>query len=57
VAVGALAADQFFCASDFPHEPTHEFIESVEAFWKRPDLSEEAKAKILYDNPKRLYRL
>lgn len=57
VAVDALAADQFFCASDFPHEPTHEFIESVEEFWKRPDLSEAAKAKILYDNPKRLYRL
>ena len=57
VAVTALSADQFFCASDFPHEPTHEFIESVEEFWKRPDLSEAQKAKILYDNPKRLYRL
>jgi predicted TIM-barrel fold metal-dependent hydrolase len=56
-AVEALGPGQFFCASDFPHEPTHEFIESVEAFWERPDLSETAKANILYDNPRRLYRL
>jgi len=56
-AVEALGAQQFFCASDFPHEPTHEFIEAVEAFRKRPDLPEAAKANILYDNPKRLYRL
>jgi len=57
VAVEALGAQQLFCASDFPHEPTHEFIEAVEAFRKRPDLPEAAKANILYDNPKRLYRL
>ncbi len=57
VAVDAVGAGAFFCASDFPHEPAHEFIESVEAFAKRPDLPEEAKRRILYDNPKRLYRL
>lgn len=57
VAVKALGEDHFFTASDFPHEPPHEFIESVEAFWTRGDLSENAKTKILYDNPKRLYHL
>ena len=57
VAVEAVGDEHFFCASDFPHEPTHEYIESVEAFWERPDLPEGAKTKILYDNPKRLYHL
>src|SRR5437867_4397702 len=57
VAVGALRAGQFFCASDFPHEPTHEFLESVTAFQTRTDLSDAVKARIMYDNAKRLYRL
>jgi predicted TIM-barrel fold metal-dependent hydrolase len=57
VAVNAMGANHFFCASDFPHEPTHEFIETLEAFWQRPDLLKSVKTKILYDNPKRLYRL
>jgi hypothetical protein len=57
VVVDVLGADHFFCASDFPHEPTHEFIESVAAFRARADLSDAAKTRILYDNPKRLYRL
>ncbi len=57
VAVDALSAGQFFCASDFPHEPTHEFLESVTAFQTRTDLSDAVKARIMYDNAKRLYRL
>src|SRR5438046_542767 len=56
VAVDALSAGQFFCASDFPHEPTHEFLESVTAFQTRTDLSDAVKARIMYDNAKRLYR-
>lgn len=56
-AVEVLGADPFICASDFPHEPTHEFIESVGAFRARADLGDTAKARILYDNPRRLYRL
>ncbi len=55
-AVEALGPEQFFCASDFPHEPAHAFIDAVETFWKRPDIAEATKAKILYDNPRRLYR-
>src|SRR5213595_2382758 len=55
VAVDALSAGQFFCASDFPHEPTHEFLESVTAFQTRTDLSDAVKARIMYDNAKRLY--
>jgi uncharacterized protein len=56
-AVETLGADHFFCASDFPHEPPHEFIESVAEFRARPDLPDAAKTSILYDNPKALYRL
>ncbi len=37
--------------------PTHEFMESVAAFRARADLSDAAKTRILYDNPRRLYRL
>jgi hypothetical protein len=55
VAVEAVGEGHFFAASDFPHEPAHEFPEAVEAFLKRADVSESAKAKILFDNPRRLY--
>ena len=57
VALEALGAEHFVCASDFTHEPTSEFIESVTAFRARADVSDGAKARILYENPKRLYRL
>ena len=57
VAIQAVGEGHFFCASDFPHEPAHEFPENIEAFLKRPDLAESAKAKILYDNPRRLYQV
>jgi predicted TIM-barrel fold metal-dependent hydrolase len=57
VAVDALGAGHFFCASDFPHEPIHEFMEAVEGFGARRDLADAAKTRILYNNPKRLYRL
>ncbi len=55
VAIEAVGEGHFFCASDFPHEPAHEFPEAVEAFLKRPDLGESSKAKILAENPRRLY--
>jgi hypothetical protein len=55
VAIEAAGPGHFFAASDFPHEPAHEFPEAVEAFSKRSDLSESAKARILCDNARRLY--
>ncbi len=54
-AVAAVGEERFFAASDFPHEPAHEFPEAIEAFWKRPDLAESAKTRILCDNARRLY--
>ncbi len=56
-AIEAIGDGHFFCASDFPHEPAHEFPEAIGAFLKRPDLSDSAKTKILFDNPRRLYEL
>ena len=56
-AIDAIGDVHFFAASDFPHEPAHEFPEAVEAFLKRSDVSETSKARILADNPRRLYDL
>jgi predicted TIM-barrel fold metal-dependent hydrolase len=57
VAVESVGDGHFFAASDFPHEPAHEFPEAIEAFGKRADLTESAKARILVENPRRLYGL
>ena len=56
-ALKMLRDDIFFIASDYPHEPKEEFPEVLSAFMERQDVSEEAKGKILYENPKRLYKL
>ena len=57
VAIDAVGDVHFFAASDFPHEPAHDFPEAVEAFLKRSDVSEASKTGILADNPRRLYNL
>ena len=49
--------DIFFCASDYPHEPKHEFPEAIDEFMERVDVPETAKRKILWDNPIAMYRL
>jgi uncharacterized protein len=46
-----------FWASDFPHEGIVDMSQAVNEFRGREDLSEVAKRKISYDNPKKLYRL
>ncbi len=50
-----LRDDILFCASDFPHEPAHEFRQNVAKFLAREDVREETKRKILWDNPIRMY--
>jgi uncharacterized protein len=47
----------FFSASDFPHEPRHEYPEALESFEQRSDVAQSAKRKILWDNPVQMYRL
>jgi predicted TIM-barrel fold metal-dependent hydrolase len=44
-----------FWASDFPHEGIVDMAKAVNEFLDREDISEVAKRKISYDNPKRLY--
>ena len=50
-----LRDDILFCASDFPHEPRSECLESIGKFIAREDLEEKTKIKILTENPKRMY--
>jgi len=56
-AVSIISDNGIFCATDFPHEPRHEFLENMEAFETRQDISEVTKQKILWDNPLRMYAL
>ncbi|HEY7065527.1 MAG TPA: hypothetical protein VII06_28900 [Chloroflexota bacterium] len=56
-AVRALGEDVFFCASDYPHEPKHEFEEALTQLWAHPELSATAKRKIVRDNAIRMYQL
>ena len=49
--------DAFFAASDFPHEPKHEFREAIHEFMERPDIPETARRKVLWDNPIAMYGL
>ena len=54
--VDMMGADRIIYASDFPHEPTIEaLVSDVPEFLANPDVSEDAKANILYHNAKRLY--
>jgi predicted TIM-barrel fold metal-dependent hydrolase len=56
-AIRALGEDIFFCASDYPHEPKHEFQEALAQLWAHPELSATAKRKILWENAIRMYQL
>lgn len=52
-----LGEECLFWASDFPHEGIVDMGKAVKEFLNREDISEAAKQKISYENPKRLYRL
>lgn len=53
-----LGDDHIVFPTDFPHSFTFErFVEEVKGFVERKDLPGELSRKILWDNPKRLYRL
>jgi predicted TIM-barrel fold metal-dependent hydrolase len=52
-----LGDECLFWASDFPHEGIVSMSKAVKEFLDRDDISEAAKRKISYDNPKRLYGL
>jgi predicted TIM-barrel fold metal-dependent hydrolase len=52
--VDYLGTDNLVTATDFPH-PEGTFPDGVRAFIDRGDLGADAKRKILWDNPRRLY--
>jgi predicted TIM-barrel fold metal-dependent hydrolase len=52
-----LGDDCLFWASDFPHEGIVDMAKAVNEFLDRKDITDAAKHKISYENPKRLYAL
>jgi predicted TIM-barrel fold metal-dependent hydrolase len=53
-----LGADHIVFPTDFPHSFAFErFVEEVRGFVDRRDLPPDLSQKILWDNPKRLYRI
>jgi hypothetical protein len=56
--VAMMGPDRIFYASDFPHEPTEQaLLEDIPDFLARTDLDDAVKAKVLYHNAKKFYRL
>jgi predicted TIM-barrel fold metal-dependent hydrolase len=56
--IDLLRPDVILWASDFPHERERDqFGGDLPHLMARPDLSDEIKQKIVYDNPARFYRL
>jgi len=58
VVVREMGEDYLMYPTDFPHErQAGEFAVDIPEFWKREDLTETAKRKILCDNAKRFYNM
>ncbi len=55
-AIEYLGANQILYASDFPHWD-NSYPKSLKEIVDRPDVSDDAKRKILAENPRRLYRM
>ena len=53
-----MGAGQLLWASDFPHErPWNEFSGDIDTLVQRKDLPESLPRKILFDNPRKFYKL
>jgi predicted TIM-barrel fold metal-dependent hydrolase len=53
-----IGGDQLLWASDFPHErPWEEFADDIDTLVNREDLPNSLARKILFDNPRRFYKL
>ena len=56
--VDMVGSERIIYASDYPHEPTHEDLTGeLPEFLASPDLSDEAKRNIVYNNTRNLYRI
>jgi predicted TIM-barrel fold metal-dependent hydrolase len=53
-----IGADRLMFPSDYPHERVYgEFLKDIPELLARPELSDDTKQKILYDNAKEFYRI
>ena len=58
LAIECLGPDVLLWASDFPHERVREgFAGDLPTLAQRADIDETVKRRILWDNPRRFYRL
>ncbi len=56
--VDMVGSERIIYASDYPHEPTHaDLTGELPEFLASPDLSDEAKRNIVYNNTRNLYRI
>jgi uncharacterized protein len=53
-----IGDDRLMFPSDYPHERVYgEFLKDIPELLARPELTDTAKEKILYDNAKEFYRI
>jgi predicted TIM-barrel fold metal-dependent hydrolase len=53
-----IGEDRLMFPSDYPHERVYgEFLKDIPELLGRPELTDRAKEKILYDNAKEFYRI
>ena len=55
--IGIIGEEKLVCATDFPHEPAEECVETFKKFNLRNDLSAAVKEKIVFGNAQQFYRL
>ena len=56
--VDMIGSERIIYASDYPHEPSTEDLTSeLPEFLENPDISDEAKANIVNNNARNLYRI
>jgi predicted TIM-barrel fold metal-dependent hydrolase len=56
--IEVVGQDRVMFPSDYPHERVYgEFLKDIPELLARPELSDQAKQKILYDNAKEFYRI
>ena len=56
--IETFGAQKLIWASDYPHERDRSaFLDDLPKFFERKDLSDDSRRMILYENPKRLYKI
>ena len=56
--IDMIGSERIIYASDYPHEPSTEDLTSeLPEFLENPDISDQAKQNIVYNNSRNLYRI